>query len=46
MSHPVSPESSIRGLSHVALAVREADSVAARLLAAFGGMRGEEEMLD
>jgi methylmalonyl-CoA/ethylmalonyl-CoA epimerase len=46
MSHPASPESSVRGLSHVALAVREADPVAARLLAAFGGVRGEEEMLD
>ena len=38
--------SQVRGLSHVALAVREADPVAERLLAAFGGERGEEELLD
>ena len=42
MSNP----SRVRGLSHVALAVREADPVAERLLAALGGTRGEEEMLD
>lgn len=36
----------VRGLSHIALAVREADPVAERLVAAFGGRRGEEELLD
>jgi methylmalonyl-CoA/ethylmalonyl-CoA epimerase len=41
-----SPGSSVRGLSHVAIAVREADPVAGRLVAAFGGRRGAEEMLD
>lgn len=39
-------ESLVRGLSHIALAVREADPVAERLVAAFGGKRGEEELLD
>jgi len=39
-------ESLVRGLSHIALAVREADPVAERLVAAFGGRRGEEELLD
>ena len=41
MSEPL-----VRGLSHIALAVHEADPVAERLLAAFGGRRGEEELLD
>jgi methylmalonyl-CoA/ethylmalonyl-CoA epimerase len=39
-------ESLVRGLSHIALAVREADPVAERLVAAFGGRRGEDELLD
>jgi len=39
-------DSVVRGLSHIALAVREADPVAERLVAAFGGKRGEEELLD
>ena len=39
-------ESLVRGLSHIALAVREADPVAQRLVEAFGGRRGEEELLD
>jgi methylmalonyl-CoA/ethylmalonyl-CoA epimerase len=39
-------ESLVRGLSHIALAVREADPVAEQLVAAFGGRRGEEELLD
>lgn len=42
----MSESSRVRGLSHVALAVREADPVAERLLAALGGTRGEEELLD
>ena len=36
----------VHGLAHVALAVREADPVAVRLIAAFGGHRGAEEILD
>ena len=46
MSQPPAQGSNVRGLSHVALAVREADPVAERLLVAFGGTRGEEELLD
>jgi|SRR5438132_8451343 len=46
MSPSSSGESSVRGLSHVALAVREADPVAERLIAVFGGARGEEELID
>ncbi len=37
---------SVTGLSHVAIAVPDADPVAARLVAAFGGVRGAEEILD
>lgn len=37
---------SVRGLAHIALAVREADPVAERFAAALGATRGEEEMLD
>ena len=37
---------SVTGLAHVAIAVREADPLAALLVAAFGGVRGEEELLD
>lgn len=36
----------IAGLSHIAIAVREADPLAAILVAALGGTRGEEELLD
>ena len=36
----------VRGLSHVALAVREADPVAELLVAALGARRGAEEILD
>jgi methylmalonyl-CoA/ethylmalonyl-CoA epimerase len=36
----------VRGLSHVALAVREADPVAERLAAALGAVREREELLD
>jgi len=42
----MSDSGSVRGLAHVALAVREADPVAERFVAAFGATRGEEEMLD
>ena len=47
MSHPpADARSPVRGLSHVALAVREADPVVERLAAALGARRGAEEMLD
>ena len=36
----------VSGLTHVAIAVREADPLAALLVAALGGVRGEEELLD
>ncbi len=36
----------MRALSHVAIATREADALAARLEAAFGAARGGEEILD
>ena len=36
----------VRGLSHIAIAVREADPFATLLVSAFGGERGEEELLD
>lgn len=36
----------VRGLAHIALAVREADAVAERFVAALGATRGEEELLD
>jgi len=36
----------VAGLSHVAIAVREADPLAALLVAALGGRRGREETLD
>jgi methylmalonyl-CoA/ethylmalonyl-CoA epimerase len=36
----------VLGLSHIALAVREADPVAERLVAALGAVRGREEILD
>jgi methylmalonyl-CoA/ethylmalonyl-CoA epimerase len=36
----------VRALAHVAIATREADALAARLLDALGGTRGAEEMLD
>ena len=38
--------SRVHGLSHVALAVREADPVAERFIAALGATRGAEEILD
>lgn len=36
----------ITGLSHVAIATPDADALAATLVAALGGARGEEEVLD
>jgi methylmalonyl-CoA epimerase len=36
----------VRGLAHVALAVRDADVAADRFVAALGATRGAEEMLD
>jgi methylmalonyl-CoA/ethylmalonyl-CoA epimerase len=38
--------SRVTGLSHVAIAVREADPLVARLVEALGARRGEEELLD
>jgi len=37
---------SVAALSHVAIAVREADPLAALLVSALGGQRGAEEMLE
>jgi methylmalonyl-CoA/ethylmalonyl-CoA epimerase len=37
---------SVRGLSHIALATREADALAATLAEALGATRGGEELLD
>jgi methylmalonyl-CoA/ethylmalonyl-CoA epimerase len=36
----------VRGLSHVALATRDADALAATLVASLGATRGAEELLD
>lgn len=36
----------VRGLSHIAIAVRDADALATTLANALGASRGEEEMLD
>ena len=36
----------VRSLSHIAIAVREADPLVAILVAALGAERGEEELLD
>jgi methylmalonyl-CoA/ethylmalonyl-CoA epimerase len=43
---PQASNSPVRGLSHVALAVHEADPVAARFVEALGATRGAEELLD
>ena len=40
---PIGP---VRGLSHIAVAVREADPVVTLLVAALGAKRGAEEILD
>jgi methylmalonyl-CoA/ethylmalonyl-CoA epimerase len=42
----VSGENSVQGLSHVAIAVRDADALANVLVAALGAVRGDEELLD
>jgi len=42
----VSGAGPVQGLSHVAIAVRDADALADVLVAALGGTRGEEELLD
>jgi methylmalonyl-CoA/ethylmalonyl-CoA epimerase len=42
----VPPAAGIIGLSHIAIATRDADADAARWIAALGGTRGAEEMLD
>jgi methylmalonyl-CoA/ethylmalonyl-CoA epimerase len=36
----------VAGLSHIAIAARDADALAATLVAALGATRGEEELLD
>jgi methylmalonyl-CoA/ethylmalonyl-CoA epimerase len=36
----------VTDLSHIAIAVRDADALAATLVGALGGVRGEEELLD
>jgi methylmalonyl-CoA epimerase len=43
---PAPVDRTVRGLSHIALAVPAADPVVDLLLAALGGRRGEEELLD
>jgi methylmalonyl-CoA epimerase len=40
------PGSSVRGLSHIAIATAEADALAAALVKGLGATRGDEELLD
>lgn len=40
------PEGVVQGLSHIAIAVREADALVKTLVEALGARRGEEELLD
>ena len=40
------PLAAVTGLSHVAIAVKDAGAYAARMVAALGAVRGEEELLD
>jgi methylmalonyl-CoA/ethylmalonyl-CoA epimerase len=40
------PLASVTGLSHVAIAVEDAEAYAARMVTALGAVRGEEELLD
>jgi len=42
----VSGAGAVRGLSHIAIAVHEAEPLAAMLVSALGATRGEEELLD
>jgi methylmalonyl-CoA epimerase len=42
----VSAPDAVRGLSHIAIAVREADPLAEALVRSLGATRGEEERLD
>lgn len=46
MSRPAPDAGHVTGLSHVAIAVREADPLAAALVASLGATRGAEEILD
>lgn len=46
MSGPQAGSARVRALSHVALAVREADPLVALLVQALGATRGAEEILD
>ena len=47
MSGPATPRGAeIAGLAHVAIATRDADALAGRLIDAFGAERGSEEILD
>lgn len=46
MSAPRPDGGPVTGLSHVAIATPDADALAATLVAALGGVRGEEEVLD
>jgi methylmalonyl-CoA epimerase len=40
------PGSSVRGLSHIAIATADADALAASLVTGLGATRGDEELLD
>jgi methylmalonyl-CoA epimerase len=46
MAEPRDPKAPVQGLSHIAIAVREADPLASLLVSALGATRGEEELLD
>ena len=43
---PASDPDAVKGLAHVAIAVREADPLVSILVSALGARRGEEEMID
>jgi len=43
---PQDPDNAVTGLSHIAIAVREADPLVQVLTSALGATRGEEELLD
>lgn len=40
------PRGAVTGLAHVAIATPDADALAATLVAALGGVRGDDELLD